>query len=96
MTQTRNNLISIIIVGIVTAGLSIGSISLMSFRNVVQNDNRQVLEYACRQNAETINTRLLETEVLVHTLSDYYLQMLRDTMDLKDEDALNQYVIVYQ
>ena len=93
MTQTRNNLISIIIVGIVTAGLSIGSISLMSFRNVVQNDNKQVLEYACRQNAETINTRLLETEVLVHTLSDYYLQMLRDPMDLKDEDALNQYVI---
>ena len=68
MNRTKNNLMIIIVLGIIAASVSIGSISLMSFANVVTNDNRQVLEYACRQNAETINTQLSETETFLTTI----------------------------
>ena len=81
----------IIVLGIIAASVSIGSISLMSFANVVTNDNRQVLEYACRQNAETINTQLSETETLVHTLSDYYTEEIENIDDLRDEQWLMEY-----
>ncbi len=91
MNRTKNNLMIIIVLGIIAASVSIGSISLMSFANVVTNDNRQVLEYACRQNAETINTQLSETETLVHTLSDYYTEEIENIDDLRDEQWLMEY-----
>lgn len=91
MNRAKNNLMIIIVLGIVSASVSIGVISLMSFANVVTADNRQVLEYACRQNAETINTQLSQTEVLVHTLSDYYTETIDDPMNLCDELWLQDY-----
>ena len=91
MKRTKNNLIIIIVLGIVAACVSIGSISLMSFINVVTNDNHQVLQYACKQNAETINTQLTQTESLVHIFSDYYTGLIDDPSLLTDEAWLQDY-----
>ena len=91
MKRTKNNLITIIILGIVIASFLIGAIAVTSFQNVVDENNHELLLHYCKENSETMNKRFSEVETLVNTLSDYYLNELKSPNALKDETFLANY-----
>lgn len=91
MKRTKNNLITIIILGIVVASFMIGVIAVTSFRNVTDENNQEILLHYCKENTQTMNKRFSEVETLVNTLSDYYLEELETPDALKDEKFLLSY-----
>ena len=50
MKRTKNNLITIIILGIVIASFLIGAIAVTSFQNVVDENNHELLLHYCKEN----------------------------------------------
>ena len=91
MKSTKNNLITIIVLGIVLASFSIGSIATTIFRNVLDETNHKVLLHYCKENTEMMNKRFSEIEAFVNTLSDYYLQQIGSPDDLLEETFLARY-----
>ena len=91
MKRTKNNLITIIVLGIVIASFLIGGIAVASFRNVINENNQEILLHYCKENSETMNKRFSEIETLVNTLSDYYVEQLDSPDDLKDDTFLASY-----
>lgn len=91
MKRTKNNLITIIILGIVIASLLIGTIAVTSFRNVIDENNHEIMLHYCKEKSVTMNKRFSEIETLVNTLSDYYVEQLDSPDVLKDEAFLANY-----
>lgn len=91
MERTKNNLITIVVLGIVMASFLIGSIAVASFRNVVNENNHEILLHYCKENSEIMNRRFAEIETLVNTLSDYYAEQLGSADALKDDPFLAGY-----
>ena len=91
MKTTKNNLITIIVLGIVIASCLIGAIAVTSFRTVVDENNQEILFHYCKENAETMNNRFSEIETLTHTLSDYYLEQLESPEILQNDRFLVDY-----
>lgn len=91
MERTKNNLITMIVLGIVMASFLIGSIAMASFRNVINENNHEILLHYCKENAETMNKRFSEIETLVNALSDYYVEQLDAPDALKNEAFLADY-----
>lgn len=91
MKRTKNNLITIIVLGIVIVSFLNGSIAVASFRNVINENNQEILLHYCKENSETMNKRFSEIETLVNTLSDYYVGQLDSPENLKDDTFLASY-----
>lgn len=91
MRRTKNNLITIIVLGIVIASFLIGGIAVASFRNVTNENNQELLLHFCKENSEIMNKRFSEIETLVNTLSDYYMEQLDSPDSLRDDSFLADY-----
>ena len=91
MRRTKNNLITIIVLGIVIASFLIGGIAVASFRNVINENNQELLLHFCKENSEIMNKRFSEIETLVNTLSDYYMEQLDSPDALRDDSFLADY-----
>ncbi|MGN0651202.1 MAG: diguanylate cyclase domain-containing protein [Oscillospiraceae bacterium] len=91
MKRTKNNLITIIVLGIVLASLLIGVLAITSFRNVIDNNNYDIMLHHCKENSDNLNKRFSEIETLVHTLSDYYVEQLDCADDLRNDAFLAEY-----
>ena len=91
MRRTKNNLIMIIVLGIVFASLMIGTIAVAAFRTVLNENNHELLLHYCRENSDVMNGRFSEVESLVNVLADYYIEELDSPNALKDEEYLETY-----
>lgn len=91
MKRAKNNLITIIVLGIVMASFLVGGIAVGSFRNVINENNHEILLHYCKENSEIMNKLFSEIETLVNTLSDYYLEQLDSPDALKDDEYLASY-----
>lgn len=91
MRRTKNNLIMIIVLGIVFASLMIGTIAIVAFRTVLNENNHELLLHYCRENSDVMNGRFSEVESLVNVLADYYIEELDSPNALQDEEYLETY-----
>ncbi|MGN0683829.1 MAG: diguanylate cyclase domain-containing protein [Oscillospiraceae bacterium] len=91
MKRTKNNLITIIVLGIVLASILIGVIAVASFRYAIEKYSYENILHHCKENSENLNKRFSEIETLVHTLSDYYMERLDSADDLKNAAFLADY-----
>ena len=57
MKGTKNSLVTLIVLGIVIASLSIGVIAVASFRNVTEENNHEMLLHYCIEGVESLNSR---------------------------------------
>lgn len=91
MKKTKNNLITIVVLGIVVASLLVGGTGVASFRAVMNEHNHEILLHLCKENKESMNNRLRSIETQVNTLEDYYLDHLPSPEALSDESFVNSY-----
>ena len=76
MKRTKDSLITIIVLGVVMASFLIGIIAVTNFRNVIDENNHEILLHHCKENSEIMNKRFSEVETLVNALSDYYVEQI--------------------
>ena len=85
MKGTKNSLVTLIVLGIVIASLSIGVIAVASFRNVTEENNHEMLLHYCIEGVESLNSRFDKVEELVDTLADYCEVRSESAGELQDK-----------
>ncbi|MGN0037603.1 MAG: cache domain-containing protein [Coriobacteriales bacterium] len=88
MKSTKNSLVTLIVLGIVIASLSIGTIAVASFRNVAEENNHEILLHYCKESTELLNGRLAQIEGLVDTLSECCAHRAGSAAKLQDSAFL--------
>lgn len=91
MKKTKNNLISVIVLSIIITSFLIGSIAVTSFKNVIDENNHEIMLHYCTEHSEAMNQRFSEIEDLVNTLADYYAGQLNSPDSLKNDIFLDIY-----
>ena len=91
MKRTKDSLITIIVLGVVMASFLIGIIAVTNFRNVIDENNHEILLHHCKENSEIMNKRFSEVETLVNALSDYYVEQMDSPDALGEEGFLTGY-----
>lgn len=91
MKRTKNKLITIIVFGVAAAAFLVGSVGVVSFRSVVDENNHEMMLNLCRENKEVINNRLGIIKVQVNTLAEYYRDQIPSSGDLYSESFRNDY-----
>ncbi|MGN0073108.1 MAG: diguanylate cyclase domain-containing protein [Coriobacteriales bacterium] len=85
MKGTKNSLVTLIVLGIVIASLTIGTIAVASFRNVTEENNHEMLLHYCSEGVESLNSRFDKVEELVGTLADCCEARLESAGELRDD-----------
>ena len=85
MKGTKNSLVTLIVLGIVIASLSIGVIAVAGFRNVTEENNHEMLLHYCSEGVESLNSRFDKVEELVDTLADCCEARLESAGELQDK-----------
>ena len=91
MKRTKDSLITIIVLGVVMASFLIGIIAVTNFRDVIDENNHEILLHHCKENSEIMNKRFSEVKTLVNALSDYYVEQMDSPDALGEEGFLTGY-----